>query len=213
MERTRWTPPDPRELPEWRAQMIEHAASTAASLAMMEALRAGRSNLVPRVPSLARAGALPESVAASLLLAGEERRLSQASLYYATADMTSLALAAAHTPPAERVRLDRLPSREGLILFAEPIGGYTEDAAAAPGGHSRLPAGGECSGHDADRGRVVVGVVTGRGDGERRPGELALAGWRREGDSAGMDRGVGDLVLTAGPMGGPAAGYADRAGG
>ncbi|MFJ7090393.1 hypothetical protein ACIQWL_09010 [Streptomyces mirabilis] len=42
--------------------------------------------------------------------------------------MTALALAASTTTPTEPVSLDRPPSRTGMIVFAEPIGGYEQDA-------------------------------------------------------------------------------------
>jgi hypothetical protein len=98
---------------------------------MREALKAGRSTLVPTVPGI---GASDESVGSLLLVASERDRLNKAELYYATPDMTALALAAADTPPMEPMSLRRLPSESGLIVFGEPIGGYTEDAGAALAG-------------------------------------------------------------------------------
>ncbi|MFG3072164.1 hypothetical protein [[Kitasatospora] papulosa] len=129
--RARWTPPDPAQLPDWRGQMLEHLESTPALLSMREALRAGRCTIVPTVPGLDASDA---SVGSQLLLRSERARLQQAALYYATPDMTALALAAAQTPPTEAVTLRRLPSEAGLMVFGEPIGGYTEDAAAALAG-------------------------------------------------------------------------------
>ncbi|MEV7561547.1 hypothetical protein [Streptomyces sp. NPDC089795] len=55
-------------------------------------------------------------------------------MYFATADMTALALAAAATPPRERVSVERLPAESGFIVFAEPIGGYVEDVGLALAG-------------------------------------------------------------------------------
>ncbi|WP_318206194.1 hypothetical protein [Streptomyces sp. SCL15-4] len=126
--RMRWTPPDPQQLPEWRAELLEHLDADSTKVTMREALRAGRSTIVPTVPGI---GASQGSVGALLLTACERRRLETAELYYATPDMTALALAAAHTPPTEPVTLSRLPSESGFIVFGEPIGGYTEDAGAA----------------------------------------------------------------------------------
>lgn len=128
----RWVPPDPRQLPEWRAEMIEHTGSMPAIRTLREAVHAGRATLVPTVPGMNDASV--GSVAAQILSRSEVARLEDAALYYATADMTSLALAAAQTPPTEPLTLRRLPSPKGLIVFAEPIGGYTEDAAAALAG-------------------------------------------------------------------------------
>ncbi|MDX2683675.1 hypothetical protein [Streptomyces soliscabiei] len=125
---TRWDPPDPRQLPEWRADMVEHLAAPSTLATMKEAIHAGRCTIVPTVPGM---DASPGAVGATILTRCEARRLREAELYYATADMTALALAAAASPPTEPVSLSRLPSEYGLIVFAEPIGGYTEDVGAA----------------------------------------------------------------------------------
>ncbi|MGW4690511.1 hypothetical protein ACWEPM_37315 [Streptomyces sp. NPDC004244] len=125
---TRWDPPDPRQLPDWRSGMLDYLDAASTKATMREALRAGRFTIVPTVPGI---GASEESVGSLLLTMCEKRRLEDAALYYATPDMTALALAAAQTPPTEPVSLSRLPSEAGLIVFGEPIGGYTEDAGAA----------------------------------------------------------------------------------
>lgn len=122
-----WTPPDPRKLPEWRGSMIEYLDSTGAKRVMREMIHAGQSTLLPMVPGMP---ASVGSVGAEILHGSEAARLAAADLYFATADMTALALAAAATPPTEAVSLDRLPSRCGLIVFAEPIGGYDQDVGA-----------------------------------------------------------------------------------
>ncbi|MFB6908029.1 hypothetical protein ACFCWB_27525 [Streptomyces bacillaris] len=125
---TRWNPPDPKQLPELRAELLDHYGSTAALLSMREALRAGRGVIIPEVPGI---NAPPADVAAEILIGSERHRLADAQLYYATADMTALALAAAATPPREKASLSRPPSESGLIVFGEPIGGYVEDVGAA----------------------------------------------------------------------------------
>ncbi|MDJ0345899.1 hypothetical protein QMK19_35285 [Streptomyces sp. H10-C2] len=127
----RWDPPDPRELPDIRAELLDYYDCDPAKLAMAEALRAGRSTITPRVPGMA---ASPESVGAAVLVESERHRLAGAELFYATADMTALALAAAQTPPVEPVSLSRPPTEAGLMVFAEPIGGYVEDIGAALAG-------------------------------------------------------------------------------
>ncbi|WP_432017671.1 hypothetical protein [Streptomyces hydrogenans] len=127
MTATRWEPPDPRQLPEWRAELLDYLSSDVATTTMRGALSAGRCTIVPTVPGV---DASAESIGAILLTRSEHDRLSKAELYYATPDMTALALAAAATPPTERMTLRRLPSENGLIVFGEPIGGYTEDVAA-----------------------------------------------------------------------------------
>ncbi|TQL14679.1 hypothetical protein, partial [Streptomyces sp. SLBN-134] len=126
--RLRWTPPDPGQLPELRAELLDYLDSDPCRASMREALRAGRFTIVPTVPGI---GASEESVGSILLTKCERRRLETAELYYATPDMTALALAAAETPPVEPVTLSRLPAESGLIVFGEPIGGYTEDTGAA----------------------------------------------------------------------------------
>jgi hypothetical protein len=124
----RWTPPDPRKLPDWRAGMIEYLDTLGAKLVMREAIHAGHCTLLPMVPGL---DASVGSIGAELLHQSEIHRLASADLYYATEDMTALALAASTTTPTEPVSLDRPPSRTGLMVFAEPIGGYEMDASQA----------------------------------------------------------------------------------
>ncbi|WP_063043739.1 hypothetical protein [Nocardia pseudovaccinii] len=126
-----WKPPEPRELPEWRMRMCEYTSSEESMYSLAAAINAGHTAVFPTVPGV---GASPGSIASVLLARSEERRLSEAQLYYATADMTSLALAAASTPPTEPVKPSRLPSPYGFMAFAEPIGGYTHDVADVLGG-------------------------------------------------------------------------------
>ncbi|KOU78998.1 MULTISPECIES: hypothetical protein [unclassified Streptomyces] len=127
----RWVPPAPRELPEWRAQLVDHTASEASDVTMREAIRGGRCNIVP---SMRKPPIEADALAALILNQAERARLEQAELYFATADMTALALAAAATPPRERVSIERLPAESGFIVFAEPIGGYVEDVGLALAG-------------------------------------------------------------------------------
>ncbi|MFF7459379.1 hypothetical protein [Kitasatospora sp. NPDC008115] len=126
-----WAPPDPAELPKWRSRMVTAHQQTAAVQSMALAIDAGRTNLLPVVPGV---NASPGAAGAQFLLRQETQVLREAQLYYATADMTSLALAAATTPPKEAFDPRRRPAGSGLILFAEPIGGYTEEVGAALAG-------------------------------------------------------------------------------
>lgn len=128
---TRWTPPEPRQLSDWRASMIDHLGTMAAKRTMREAIHAGHCTILPTVPGMS---ATPGSIGAELLLRSEAQRLLNADLYFATPDMTALTLAAARTTPTERVSVDRPPSPTGLILFSEPIGGYEQDAAQSLAG-------------------------------------------------------------------------------
>jgi hypothetical protein len=131
MSHTRWTPPAPAELPGWRSQMVDHLESDTAKATMREAINAGHSTVLPMVFGM---DATPGAIGSVLLTAAETHRLRNAQLYYASADMTALTLAASRTPPTEPVSTRRLPSPSGLIVFAEPIGGYEQDAAQALAG-------------------------------------------------------------------------------
>ncbi|WP_280186352.1 MULTISPECIES: hypothetical protein [Nocardia] len=121
---TPWKAPKPHELPEWRMQLCEYTGSRDSMESLARAINAGQTSLFPTVPG---ADASPGAIASILLARSEERRLREAQLYYATADMTSLALAAAAVPPTEPVKPSRLPSPYGFMVFAEPIGGYTQE--------------------------------------------------------------------------------------
>ncbi|MGW0917293.1 hypothetical protein ACWD1Z_37250 [Streptomyces sp. NPDC002784] len=121
-----WKAPEPRELPEWRARVLDDIGSEDSMRSLTQAINAGHRAVFPTVPGM---DASPRAVASMLLACSEEHRLREAHLYYATADMTSLALAAASTPPTEPVKKTRLPSPYGLMVFAEPIGGFTQDVA------------------------------------------------------------------------------------
>lgn len=122
-----WSPPHPRELPEWRLRMHTAARDSEAMLGLAGAINGGKATVFPVLPDQ------PHSVgaiAAPLLMRLEERRLGEAALYYASTDMCALALAAASCPPAEPFDPARLPAPSGLMVFESPIGGYTEDLAA-----------------------------------------------------------------------------------
>lgn len=121
----RWTPPDPRKLPDWRASMIEYLDTLMAKRIMREAIHAGHSTLLPMVPGM---NASVGSIGAEILHRSEAERLKRARLYYASPDMTALSLAASKTPPTEPVNVERPPSPYGLIVFGEPIGGYQTTA-------------------------------------------------------------------------------------
>jgi hypothetical protein len=97
-------------------------------------ITAGRSPLVPSVTGPPKRGLAVEAVeivGGALMGRCEQRRLSQAELYWVDEDMTSLALAAAATPSREPVRARRMPAESGLMLFAHPVGGHDLDLAAA----------------------------------------------------------------------------------
>lgn len=117
----RWAAPEPRQLPDWRARLVEHTESELGLRTLAATINAGHASLMPLLSGNRQSDG---AVAAPLLSALEARRLREASLYYATGDMTALAVAAGSTAPTEPVREARLPSRSGLMLFHAPIGGY-----------------------------------------------------------------------------------------
>ncbi|BCK59410.1 hypothetical protein [Nocardia wallacei] len=121
-----WKAPEPHELPEWRMRMCEYTGGEESMRSLAGAINAGQAAVFPAVPGM---DASPGAIASVLLARSEERRLREAQLYYATADMTSLALAAAAVPPTEPVKPSRLPAPYGFMVFAEPIGGYSMDVA------------------------------------------------------------------------------------
>lgn len=122
-----WTPPNPREVPEWRARIREYTTSRAGLQTLSAVINAGRATLLPQVPGTQ--AHTPGAIASQILARLEDRKLAESALYYVTEDMTSLALAAAATPPGEVLNQARLPAPSGLMLFAEPIGGYTQKVA------------------------------------------------------------------------------------
>jgi hypothetical protein len=138
-----WHPPDPKEVPEWRNRILDNLSTDTAISALCVAIDHGKFSVVPTVTGLAGAVYTAQAtgrhanpsikaslgaVAAPLLAKAEADRLRGASLYFASADMTSLACAAASTPPTELFSERRLPADSGFMLFAEPIGGYTVPA-------------------------------------------------------------------------------------
>ncbi|MGH3450647.1 MAG: hypothetical protein ACRDQW_07925, partial [Haloechinothrix sp.] len=127
-----WQPPTPREVPERRSRLRRYMTSRENLEALTAAVNAGRTGVLPVVEAMDPH--LSGAAAASLLAQAEANRLGAAALYYATGDMTSLALAVASTPPTEVVRRSRLPADAGFMVFAEPIGGYTDVLDHAPAG-------------------------------------------------------------------------------
>lgn len=119
-----WSAPEPGQLPEWRADLIEYTRSATGLEMLATAINAGKCTILPVIPAM-RGEFSPGAVGGQLLARLEVQRLEQAELFYATADMVALALAAAATPPTEVVKESRLPSPAGFMLFESPIGGYS----------------------------------------------------------------------------------------
>lgn len=130
-----WSPPAPEELPEVRSRLRDQTRSKLVVDGVAGSIDSGRTTLLPRLVGTERHYS-PGTVAAPIMCRLERERLASAELYYATADMTSLALAAAQSPSKERLSPDRLPSESGFLLFAEPIGGYSQRVIDALGDDS-----------------------------------------------------------------------------
>lgn len=129
MENTRrgWSPPDPKQLPEIRARLAEATITPDAHMKMRTMVSYGKATALPYFPH-AR-GERFESLAAAALCRSEYARLWQAKPYFVNDDMTSLAVALGTKPPKTPVKPGRAPSPYGFMVFAEPIGGYTQSMA------------------------------------------------------------------------------------
>jgi len=128
---TPWHAPTPHALPDLRAELAAELTDPDRLMLLSMALQAGQSALRPIVAAPPGSGPVPRSssLSAALLARLEQERLRRASLYWVSADMTALTLAAAATPPRERFSSRRAPSQFGFVVFEQPIGGYRQDAA------------------------------------------------------------------------------------
>lgn len=107
-------------LPEVRTSLVSDYARE---------LRVGRGPLIEAFKLQIMAGAQPGCdpavrdlhEQARRLAAAERRRLSEATLYWVSPQMTALALAAAPSMPAFRPTAADLPSAHGLVYFAAPL--------------------------------------------------------------------------------------------
>lgn len=133
----RWSAPGPKQLPDIRAALAEHTISDGNRIMIRDMIRQGKATFVPYVP-----GSKPsiEALGAVGLCQAEYVRLVQARLYYVDADMTALAVAAGANPPLVPMKPSRAPTPYGFMMFAEPIGGYTQTMAKALAGSNFTPA-------------------------------------------------------------------------
>lgn len=122
--RNAWEAPAPRELPELRSKLVNWADSKVAVSSMADSFYNREVSVVPVTPSV-RESRRRSVIASGIVAKAEKTRLNEARLWGATSDMTSLAVACARTPPIEPISDRRLPSDTGMMLFDEPIGGYT----------------------------------------------------------------------------------------
>lgn len=133
----RWSAPSPKQLPDIRAVLAEYTVSTENRVTIRDMVALGRATFVPYVPGSKTS---VEALGAVGLCQAEYARLVQATLYYADADMTSLAVAAGASPPLGPMKPSRAPSPYGFMVFAEPIGSYTQTMAQALAGSDFTPA-------------------------------------------------------------------------
>jgi len=113
-----WKPPAPREVPQLRATMVERMVSEPEIDRVGDMVERGR---IARIRGLGAFGS------ARLLLTEEHRRLASAALYYVSADMTRLAVAASHSLPPFNIEPEDVPAPAGFMLFEEPVCHYDAD--------------------------------------------------------------------------------------
>lgn len=122
-----WTPPRPDLIPDLRTRMAENTRRPEMLERTARMLASGRGSIVPD-------GATPRD-SAHTLLAEEYQRLTNAQLYYATPEMTQLAIAAGKTLPDFQCESEDVPDTYGLIVFGEPISSYIKTG----NGRTRVP--------------------------------------------------------------------------
>ncbi|MFI6029576.1 hypothetical protein [Amycolatopsis magusensis] len=121
-EAPQWEPPKPHELHDLRERLAEHLRSPYALGFTAAALEAGQGTIRP--------GGHPVE-GAQLLLADELQRLSNASLYYVTPDVTELVQHASRNHSGKwDIQPEDLPSLAGFMVFGAPIAQYVRDDGA-----------------------------------------------------------------------------------
>jgi hypothetical protein len=120
----KWEPPAPASIPELRAAMARQMQSPWEVAQNAAALLAGQGSIVPPAPT-------PQA-SAQILCEQEYRRLRDAELYFVTAEMTRLAVAAGESLPDFHLEPQDVPAPAGFVVFAEPIGSYVNTEAGTP---------------------------------------------------------------------------------
>jgi hypothetical protein len=123
-----WSAPEPGEVPELRSALVAHLRTDVAHITIRGALEEGKASVRPP--------GRPDA-AARILLGEECYRLSEAQLFYASADMTQLAVAAGTTLPNFTITPEDLPAPVGFMVFAGVIGSYVN--ADLPDEPQRIP--------------------------------------------------------------------------
>ncbi|MGC7096769.1 hypothetical protein ACPZ19_19010 [Amycolatopsis lurida] len=117
-----WEPPKPREVHALRESLVEHLRGPYAYAFTAAVLDAGRGTIRP--------GRTAEE-GAELLLSDEVQRLSIASLYYVTPDVTELVQHASRNLSGKwDIQPEDLPSLTGFMVFGTPIAQYERDDGA-----------------------------------------------------------------------------------
>lgn len=103
-----WTPPEPRELPALREELAEQMRNPFEHQNLRELLRLGLGTHSPHTGDYGRD--------AQILLEEERARLTGATLFYVTVDMTRLAVAAARTLPLTSFNAQDVPAESGFMV-------------------------------------------------------------------------------------------------
>jgi hypothetical protein len=122
------------DVPAIRDELAEFLLGYGATI-YEKAIRAGKQNLVPRASSPTRS--------AAILAADEIRRLAGAELFFVSAEMAELSVAAAKTLPAFSLMPEDLPSPSGFIVFDKPFAVAHVDAWHLPTREDQAPKSGD----------------------------------------------------------------------
>ncbi|MEV8334312.1 hypothetical protein [Streptomyces niveus] len=128
----RWSAPPPAALPSWKQRQERFTRSNLSIEQLAVAIRNDAWSILP-VPATPEP-AIHAEWAAKVLASQESLRLEEARTYSFGSNATGMAVAAATgAPPQEQVSLSRLPSPSGLMVFADPIGHYSETVVSTYG--------------------------------------------------------------------------------
>jgi hypothetical protein len=121
-------PDNPRQLPEFRSRLLDFLATPRGR---QQFDRFDGMLMHPTAPRLF--GDERDFIRGEGLWRGEADALGEAVLFYASENMTRLAVAAAPTMPEFALRSFDLPAEKGFIYYEKPIGSYAGHASDSPG--------------------------------------------------------------------------------
>lgn len=124
-----WNAPRPRELLKVRRELVKYTRSQTALDVRARIVADGAAKVLPWIPN-APLNPITTLSSALALTTLEAERLDEATVFSASREMTDLVRAAAHTPPKEAFRKNRLPAESGLIVFDRPIAAYHANLAS-----------------------------------------------------------------------------------